>query len=58
MDVFENGKYKELICFDHLTICRGYPAYQYPGGNSYPATAGPAHYPTQTPVSTVGMYHI
>ncbi|XP_029909806.1 tumor susceptibility gene 101 protein [Myripristis murdjan] len=32
----------------------GYPAYQYPGGNSYPATAGPAHYPTQTPVSTVG----
>uniref|UniRef100_A0A3Q4GPC8 Tumor susceptibility 101a n=2 Tax=Neolamprologus brichardi TaxID=32507 RepID=A0A3Q4GPC8_NEOBR len=32
----------------------GYPSYQYPGGNSYPATAGPAHYPTQTPVSTVG----
>uniref|UniRef100_A0A3B5MV11 Tumor susceptibility 101a n=1 Tax=Xiphophorus couchianus TaxID=32473 RepID=A0A3B5MV11_9TELE len=32
----------------------GYPAYQYPPGNSYPATAGPGHYPTQTPVSTVG----
>uniref|UniRef100_A0A8D3CXH8 Tumor susceptibility 101a n=1 Tax=Scophthalmus maximus TaxID=52904 RepID=A0A8D3CXH8_SCOMX len=32
----------------------GYPGYQYPGGNSYPATAGPAHYPTQSPVSTVG----
>lgn len=32
----------------------GYPGYQYQGGNSYPATAGPAHYPTQTPVSTVG----
>nr|XP_033490275.1 tumor susceptibility 101a isoform X1 [Epinephelus lanceolatus] len=32
----------------------GYPGYQYPGGNSYPATAGPAHYPTQPPVSTVG----
>ncbi|KAF3854610.1 hypothetical protein F7725_022665 [Dissostichus mawsoni] len=32
----------------------GYPGYQYPGGNSYPATAGPAHYPNQTPVSTVG----
>uniref|UniRef100_A0A3B5MZJ7 Tumor susceptibility 101a n=1 Tax=Xiphophorus couchianus TaxID=32473 RepID=A0A3B5MZJ7_9TELE len=31
----------------------GYPAYQYPPGNSYPATAGPGHYPTQTPVSTV-----
>uniref|UniRef100_A0A3Q1J2S4 Tumor susceptibility 101a n=1 Tax=Anabas testudineus TaxID=64144 RepID=A0A3Q1J2S4_ANATE len=37
-----------------ITICSGYPGYQYPGGNSYPATAGPAHYPTQTPVSTVG----
>uniref|UniRef100_A0A673BN40 Tumor susceptibility 101a n=1 Tax=Sphaeramia orbicularis TaxID=375764 RepID=A0A673BN40_9TELE len=33
----------------------GYPGYQYPGGNSYPATAGPGHYPTQTPVSTVGQ---
>ncbi|XP_067445416.1 tumor susceptibility 101a [Thunnus thynnus] len=32
----------------------GYPGYQYPAGNSYPATAGPAHYPSQTPVSTVG----
>uniref|UniRef100_A0A1A8PYX8 Tumor susceptibility gene 101 n=3 Tax=Nothobranchius TaxID=28779 RepID=A0A1A8PYX8_9TELE len=32
----------------------GYPAYQYPGGNSYPAAAGPGHYPTQPPVSTVG----
>uniref|UniRef100_A0A3Q3DW51 Tumor susceptibility 101a n=1 Tax=Hippocampus comes TaxID=109280 RepID=A0A3Q3DW51_HIPCM len=33
---------------------RGYPGYQYPGGNSYPATSGPTHYPAQTPVSTVG----
>ncbi|KAM7414270.1 hypothetical protein PAMA_019203 [Pampus argenteus] len=32
----------------------GYPGYQYPGGNSYPANAGPTHYPTQTPVSAVG----
>ncbi|XP_061533625.1 tumor susceptibility 101a isoform X2 [Phycodurus eques] len=32
----------------------GYPGYQYPGGNSYPATSGPTHYPTQSPVSTVG----
>ncbi|XP_077568230.1 tumor susceptibility gene 101 protein-like [Stigmatopora nigra] len=32
----------------------GYPGYQYPGGNSYPATSGPTHYPTPTPVSTVG----
>ncbi|KAM4583531.1 tumor susceptibility gene 101 protein-like [Odontesthes bonariensis] len=32
----------------------GYLAYQYPGGNSYPSTPGPAHYPTQVPVSTVG----
>uniref|UniRef100_A0A3Q1GUL1 Tumor susceptibility 101a n=1 Tax=Acanthochromis polyacanthus TaxID=80966 RepID=A0A3Q1GUL1_9TELE len=38
----------------YVTPFRGYPGYQYPGGNSYPATAGPAHYPTQTPVSTVG----
>uniref|UniRef100_A0A3B3ZSC0 Uncharacterized protein n=1 Tax=Periophthalmus magnuspinnatus TaxID=409849 RepID=A0A3B3ZSC0_9GOBI len=35
-------------------ICRGYPGYQYPGGNSYPASTGQGHYPTQTPVSTVG----
>ncbi|KAK7891343.1 hypothetical protein WMY93_023306 [Mugilogobius chulae] len=32
----------------------GYPGYQYQGGNSYPASAGQGHYPTQTPVSTVG----
>uniref|UniRef100_A0A3Q1CMN4 UEV domain-containing protein n=1 Tax=Amphiprion ocellaris TaxID=80972 RepID=A0A3Q1CMN4_AMPOC len=38
----------------YVTPFRGYPGYQYPGGNSYPASAGPAHYPTQTPVSTVG----
>uniref|UniRef100_A0A4W6EIP8 Tumor susceptibility 101a n=1 Tax=Lates calcarifer TaxID=8187 RepID=A0A4W6EIP8_LATCA len=33
----------------------GYQGYQYQAGNSYPATAGPAHYPTQPPVSTVGQ---
>lgn len=37
-------------------IFRGYPAYQYPGGNSYPTTGALTHYPTQTPVSTVGTY--
>ncbi|XP_051545451.1 tumor susceptibility gene 101 protein-like [Myxocyprinus asiaticus] len=32
----------------------GYPGYPYPGGNAYPATGGPAHYTSQTPVTTVG----
>lgn len=32
----------------------GYPGYPYPGGNAYPATGGPAHYSSQTPVTTVG----
>lgn len=49
---------KHYIHADLVTICRGYPGYQYPGGNSYPAPAGNAHYPTQTPVSSVGMYYI
>uniref|UniRef100_A0A3Q2DXR2 Tumor susceptibility 101a n=1 Tax=Cyprinodon variegatus TaxID=28743 RepID=A0A3Q2DXR2_CYPVA len=40
--------------FNNETIFRGYPSYQYPAANSYPATGGPAHYPNQTPVSTVG----
>uniref|UniRef100_A0A665TRX0 Tumor susceptibility 101a n=1 Tax=Echeneis naucrates TaxID=173247 RepID=A0A665TRX0_ECHNA len=44
-----------LPIFDYIIICSGYPGYQYTGGNSYPTTAGPAHYPTQTPVSTVGQ---
>uniref|UniRef100_A0A8D3A8Q4 Tumor susceptibility 101a n=1 Tax=Scophthalmus maximus TaxID=52904 RepID=A0A8D3A8Q4_SCOMX len=48
----ENVNLKLFV--DYICICRGYPGYQYPGGNSYPATAGPAHYPTQSPVSTVG----
>uniref|UniRef100_A0A3B5K6Y7 Tumor susceptibility 101a n=1 Tax=Takifugu rubripes TaxID=31033 RepID=A0A3B5K6Y7_TAKRU len=33
---------------------KGYQGYQYPGGNTYPASGGTAHYPTQNPVSTVG----
>uniref|UniRef100_A0A4W4HKG1 UEV domain-containing protein n=1 Tax=Electrophorus electricus TaxID=8005 RepID=A0A4W4HKG1_ELEEL len=32
----------------------GYPGYPYPGGTTYPATGGPAHYPSQPPVTTVG----
>lgn len=36
------------VCFS------GYPGYPYPGGNAYPATGGPAHYTSQTPVTTVG----
>uniref|UniRef100_A0AAY4CYV0 Tumor susceptibility 101a n=1 Tax=Denticeps clupeoides TaxID=299321 RepID=A0AAY4CYV0_9TELE len=32
----------------------GYPGYAYPGGNSYPSTAGPTHYTSQTPATTVG----
>jgi len=34
----------------------GYPGYPYPGGNAYPATSGPAHYPSQTPATTVGEF--
>lgn len=43
---------------DYIILFRGYQGYQYPGGNSYPASAGTAHYPTQNPVSTVGKCHI
>ncbi|XP_042563300.1 tumor susceptibility 101a isoform X1 [Clupea harengus] len=32
----------------------GYPAYSYPGGPSYPSTAGPGHYGSQTPGPAVG----
>ncbi|KAJ8417690.1 hypothetical protein AAFF_G00225330 [Aldrovandia affinis] len=32
----------------------GYPGYQYPSGNSYPATAGPTHYSSQNTVTSVG----
>ncbi|KAJ7998078.1 hypothetical protein DPEC_G00218810 [Dallia pectoralis] len=32
----------------------GYPGFQYPGGNSYPATTGQTLYASQTPASNVG----
>ncbi|KAG9336993.1 hypothetical protein JZ751_029909 [Albula glossodonta] len=39
----------------HAASPGGYPGYAgYPGGNSYPTTAGPTHYTSQTPVTTVG----
>lgn len=39
-----------------ISVCSsGYPGYPgYPGGNAYPAAGGPAHYTSQTPVTTVG----
>lgn len=43
---------------NYIIHFRGYQGYQYPGGNSYPASGGTAHYPTQNPVSTVGMYNM
>lgn len=42
---------------EYFKIFRGYQGYPYPGGNTYPASGGTAHYPTQNPVSTVGLYH-
>ncbi|KAJ8343182.1 hypothetical protein SKAU_G00305110 [Synaphobranchus kaupii] len=39
----------------HTANPGGYPGYTgYPSGNSYPATAGPNHYTSQTPVTPVG----
>ena len=43
-----------MVCF---FLSSGYPGYQYPSANSYPATAGTTHYTSQIPASTVGMYH-
>uniref|UniRef100_A0A8C7GCF1 Tumor susceptibility 101a n=1 Tax=Oncorhynchus kisutch TaxID=8019 RepID=A0A8C7GCF1_ONCKI len=43
----------DIVCIPDLAFL-GYPGYQYPSANSYPATAGTTHYTSQIPASTVG----